>query len=167
MHDQLGCNSDHEASSHLQENLNILRDAAHLQTQLRIFDGLVETRHTLLKLRPALRQNWIGLAVAYHLNGNLSEAKRVLEIYESTLKVCYASLEYLPYPYVDTKNVPDYDVEHSEVLLYHVRVLEDLGEASEALTMLDINAKSRAIIDRIAIMEFRGMVPSYFTHEPC
>lgn len=72
---------------HLQENLNILRDAAHLQTQLRIFDGLVETRHTLLRLRPALRQNWVALAVAYHLNEDLEEAKKVLERYESMVKV--------------------------------------------------------------------------------
>ncbi|OBZ77517.1 N-alpha-acetyltransferase 16, NatA auxiliary subunit [Grifola frondosa] len=125
------------------ENLNILRDAAHLQTQLRIFDGLVETRHTLLRLRPTLRQNWVGLSVAYHLNGNLSEAKKVLEHYEMTLK-----------------NVPDYDVEHSEVLLYHVRVLEELGETNEALALLDVNAKSRAIIDRVAIMEFRARLLS-------
>lgn len=72
---------------HLQENLNILRDSAHLQTQLRIFDALVETRHTLLRLRPNLRQNWVALAVAYHLNGELDEARKVLERYESILKV--------------------------------------------------------------------------------
>lgn len=41
-------------------------------------------------------------------------------------------------------------------MLYHVRVLEDLGEYTEALSLLDINAKSRAIVDRTAIMEFRG-----------
>ena len=68
--------------------MNILRDAAHLQTQLRLYDGLVETRHTLLRLRPNLRQNWIALAVAYHLSGNLSEAKNVLEQYERIVKVC-------------------------------------------------------------------------------
>lgn len=52
--------------------------------------------------------------------------------------------------------MPDYDVEMSEVLLYHVRVLEELGEHTEALALLDTSAKSRAIIDRVAIMEFRG-----------
>ena len=67
--------------------MNILRDAAHLQTQLRLYDGLVETRHTLLRLRPQLRQNWIALAVAYHLSGNLAEAKSVLEQYERIVKV--------------------------------------------------------------------------------
>ncbi|KAJ6571727.1 N-terminal acetyltransferase A, auxiliary subunit [Mycena capillaripes] len=125
------------------ENLNILRDAAQLQTQLRIYDGLVETRHTLLKIRPAMRQHWVALAVAYHLNGNLAEAKKVLELYESTLK-----------------NVPDYDVEHSETMLYHVRLLEDLGEFTEALAMLDVNAKSRAIVDRTSIMEIRARLLS-------
>ncbi|EEB88275.1 hypothetical protein MPER_13973, partial [Moniliophthora perniciosa FA553] len=57
------------------ENLNILRDAAQLQTHLRLYDALVETRHTLLKMRPMLRQNWVALALAYHLNGNQVEAK--------------------------------------------------------------------------------------------
>ncbi|KAK7046670.1 NMDA receptor-regulated protein 1-domain-containing protein, partial [Favolaschia claudopus] len=125
------------------DNLNILRDAATLQTQLRLYDALVETRHTLLKIRPTMRQHWIALAVAYHLNGNLVEAKKVLELYEATLK-----------------NVPDYDVEHSETLLYHIRVLEELGEFTEALALLDVNAKSRAIVDKTSIMEIRARLLS-------
>ena len=43
------------------------------------------------------------------------------------------------------------------MLLYHIRILEDLGEYNEALNLLDVNAKSRAIIDRVSIMEYRGM----------
>ncbi|KAI0305165.1 NMDA receptor-regulated protein 1-domain-containing protein [Multifurca ochricompacta] len=125
------------------ENMNILRDAAHLQTQLRLYDGLIDTRFLLLKLRPNLRQNWIGLALAYHLNGNLAEAKTVLEQYERSLK-----------------NVPDYDPEQSDLLLYHVRILEDMGELAEALTFLDVNAKSRSIVDRIAVMETRARILS-------
>lgn len=83
-----------ETNSRLsQENMNILRDFAHLQTQLRQYDGLVETRHTLLRLRPNVRANWVGLAVAYHLNNSLSETKKVLEHYESMLKVCSANLD--------------------------------------------------------------------------
>lgn len=71
----------------MQDNMNILRDAAQLQTQLRLYDGLVETRHTLLKLRPNLRQHWVALAVAYHLSGNLTDARKTLEHYERMLKV--------------------------------------------------------------------------------
>lgn len=56
------------------------------------------------------------------------------------------------------QNVTDYDVEHSEVMLYHVRVLENLGNFSEALNLLDTCAKSRTIVDRTAIREFRGLL---------
>lgn len=41
-------------------------------------------------------------------------------------------------------------------MLYHIRILEDLGEHTEALSLLDTSAKSRAIVDRMAIMELRG-----------
>jgi hypothetical protein len=60
--------------------------------------------------------------------------------------------------------VPDYDPEQSDLLLYHVKVLEDMGELAEALTLLDINAKSRAIVDRVAVMETRGVVLGYCRH---
>ncbi|KAF8899782.1 NMDA receptor-regulated protein 1a [Gymnopilus junonius] len=125
------------------ENMNLLRDSAQLQTHLRLFDNLVDTRHTILKLRPNQRQNWIALAVAHHLNGNPKEAKMVLEHYQYSLK-----------------NVPDYDYEHSETLLYYISVLEELGELSEALSILDTSAKSRAIVDRTAILEIRARILS-------
>ena len=70
-----------------QENLNLLRDAAQLQTQLRHYDALVETRLTIVRTRPHLRQHWVALAVAYHLNGDLEDAKKTLEHYERSLKV--------------------------------------------------------------------------------
>jgi hypothetical protein len=72
--------------------MNLLRDSAQLQTQLRLFENLVDTRHIILKLRPNLRQNWVALAVAYHLNGNLLEAKKILEHYQRSLKVCFSRL---------------------------------------------------------------------------
>lgn len=62
--------------------------------------------------------------------------------------------------------MPDYDPEQSELLLYHVKVLEDIGELTEALALLDISAKSRAIVDRVAIMETRGMVLSFVATFP-
>ncbi|KAG2003328.1 NMDA receptor-regulated protein 1a [Coprinopsis cinerea AmutBmut pab1-1] len=121
------------------DNLNILRDAAHLQTQLRLYENLVETRWTLLRLRPNLRQNWVALSVAHYLNGNHAEARKVLEHYEKTLK-----------------NVPDKDVEHSETLLYYVRLLEESGDLEEALRVLDTNSKARAIVDKTAVFEARA-----------
>jgi N-alpha-acetyltransferase 15/16, NatA auxiliary subunit len=32
-----------------------------------------------------------------------------------------------------------------------------MGELTEALTLLDVNAKSRVIVDRVAVMETRGV----------
>jgi N-alpha-acetyltransferase 15/16, NatA auxiliary subunit len=62
---------------------------------------------------------------------------------------------------ISPQDIPDYDVEHSETLLYHVRLLEDMGETSEALTLLDTSAKSRSIVDRTAIMTLRGALAPY------
>lgn len=74
------------------ENMNILRDAASLQTQLRMYDALVDTRATLLRLRPNVRQNWVALSIAHYLAGNVLQAKQVLEHYLGTLKVPYPSI---------------------------------------------------------------------------
>lgn len=76
------------------------------------------------------------------------------------------------------KNVPQYDVEHGEVLAWRVKILEEIGDAEfqlqmpeeseneekgegkgkwkEALALLDICAKERTIVDRTGIMEMRG-----------
>ncbi|KAF8734886.1 N-terminal acetyltransferase A, auxiliary subunit, partial [Rhizoctonia solani] len=121
------------------DNMNILRDAAQLQMQLRQFDQLVQTRHTLLALRPTMRQSWVALAVAYQMNDDLERADKVLVSYKSMLK-----------------NVPDYDFEHSELLLYHLRIMENLGKHEEVLAALDVYSKQRQILDRTAIVEFRA-----------
>ncbi|KAG8687956.1 hypothetical protein FRC09_013189 [Ceratobasidium sp. 395] len=121
------------------DNVNILRDAAQLQMQLRYYDQLVQTRHTLLELRPTMRQSWVALAVAYQISGDLANADKVLGSFKTMLK-----------------NVPDYDIEHSELLLYHLKIKEGLGEFEEVLAALDVYAKQRQILDRTAIVEFRA-----------
>lgn len=124
------------------ENMNILRDAATLQTHLRMFDALVDTRHTLLKLRPNVRQAWIALAVAHHLAGNSAEAIKVLEHYNRSLK-----------------DVTAYDADHSETLLFLIRLLSP-SDPERALNLLDTSAKERAIVDKTAIMELRASLLS-------
>lgn len=64
-----------------------MQDAATLQTHLRNFEALQDTRELILKLRPNHRRHWILLALAYHLNGNPSDARKVLEGYQKMLKV--------------------------------------------------------------------------------
>jgi peptide alpha-N-acetyltransferase len=123
------------------DNFNILRDTAVLQTQTRQFEGLVETRHNLLRLRPYNRNHWVGLAVAYQLNGNLAEAKQVLEYVEGFLR-----------------NVGSYDVEFSELLMYHIRILEDMGDFQSAVDMLESHdrAKGGSVLDRMAGTEMKA-----------
>jgi hypothetical protein len=50
------------------ENIQILRDLSLLQAQMRDLAGFVETRRQLLTLKPSHRNNWIGFAVAHHMN---------------------------------------------------------------------------------------------------
>ncbi|KAG2089621.1 NMDA receptor-regulated protein 1-domain-containing protein [Suillus discolor] len=123
------------------DNFNILRDTAVLQTQTRQFEGLVETRHNLLRLRPYNRHHWVGLAVAYQLNGNLAEAKQVLEHIEGFLR-----------------NIGSSNVEFSELLMYHVRILEDMGDFQSAVDMLESHdrAKGGSVLDRMASTEMKA-----------
>ena len=60
---------------------------------------LQDTRELLLKLRPNTRKNWISLAVAYHLNGNLQNAKKVLENYSQIVKVRVNNLFFVIFLY--------------------------------------------------------------------
>ncbi|KAG2046531.1 N-terminal acetyltransferase A, auxiliary subunit [Suillus hirtellus] len=123
------------------DNFNILRDTAVLQTQTRQFEGLVETRHNLLRLRPYNRHHWVGLAVAYQLNGNLDEAKQVLEHIEGFLR-----------------NIGTSNVEFSELLMYHIRILEDMGDFQSAVDMLESHdrAKGGSVLDRMASTEMKA-----------
>lgn len=56
-----------------------------------------------------------------------------------------------------SQNVPNYDTEHSETLLYYISILEETGDLATALSVLDTSAKERSIVDRTSILEIRGM----------
>ncbi|KAG1664970.1 hypothetical protein FOA52_001982 [Chlamydomonas sp. UWO 241] len=105
------------------ENAQILRDLANLQVQMRDLSGYVDTRHTLLTLKPSNRNNWISFAVAHHINKNHTMAVEILESYEKTLEEVPSNEAY----------------EHSEMLMYKSRVLEEGGRLQEALEVLELN----------------------------
>ncbi|KAG6379644.1 NMDA receptor-regulated protein 1-domain-containing protein [Boletus reticuloceps] len=121
------------------DNFNIIRETSILQTHTRQFDVLLESRIHMLRLRPYSRVHWIGVALAYKLAGNTAEARRYLDHMEDFLR-----------------NVPPRDTEYGELVFFHVRVLEELGEFQEALTLLDKKAKDRMLVDRPAIAECRA-----------
>ena len=92
----------------------------------------------MLQARPAIRQNWSALAVAYHLAGELSSAEEMLKTYEGTL----------------TKQPPRTDLEHSEAVLYRNSLIGELGDTQRALDHLDTIYKSN--LDRAAVAEARA-----------
>lgn len=120
------------------ESQNILRDLAHLQCQIRDFDGYIESRQKILSDKPQWRQNWTGLAIAYHLSGNPKEAERILTTYEDTLK----------------QAPPKSDLEHSEAVLYKNTIIAESGDIERALTHLESIMKNN--LDRTAVLELKA-----------
>jgi tetratricopeptide (TPR) repeat protein len=120
------------------ESAQILRDLAYLQVHIRDFDGYVTSRRDMLRAKPMVRGNWTGLAVAFHLGGNLKAAENILAKYEETLKTP---------PSVS-------DTEHSEAVLYRNSIIEEEGDYERALEHLDSIYRSN--LDRTAVMEARA-----------
>jgi len=120
------------------DSQNILRDLAHLQCQIRDFDGYIESRQKMLSDRSQLRQNWTGLAIAYHLSGNYKEAEHILTTYEGTLKQAPAKT----------------DLEHSEAVLYKNTIIADSGDTERALEHLESIMKNN--LDRTAVLELKA-----------
>ncbi|KAK4702781.1 N-alpha-acetyltransferase 15/16, NatA auxiliary subunit, partial [Phenoliferia sp. Uapishka_3] len=119
------------------DSLNILGDLAILTIHLRKYPEYVEARTSILRAAPRLRRNWIGLAVAQHLNGQFAEADRTMTSYEEMLR-----------------EVPDREYEHSEVLLYHASILEEAGDWEKCLEFLGEHAGQ--IVDRQAYSVLRA-----------
>lgn len=120
------------------ESQQIQRDLAFLQIQMRDYQGYIQSRRAMLTAKPQVRQNWTGLAVAYHLSGDLKAAENLLNTYEGTLK----------------SPPPKTDIEHSEAALYRNTLIAEMGEFERALEDLERIAKSS--LDRTAIMEMRA-----------
>ncbi|GAX81967.1 hypothetical protein CEUSTIGMA_g9395.t1 [Chlamydomonas eustigma] len=121
------------------DNVQILRDLANLQVQMRDLAGYVDTRHTLLTLKGSNRNNWVSFAVAHHINGNHDMAVQILEAYEKTL---------------DSSIPLSEEYEHSEMLMYKTQVLTEGGRLSDALACLD--AHKDKIRDKWAYAEHRA-----------
>lgn len=120
------------------ESVPIQRDLAHLQIQMRDYDGYAQSRQAMLQQKPGLRQNWTALAIAHHLGGNYEQAENVLTTYEETLK---------------TKPARS-DMEHWEAVLYKNRIIAESGSVEKALDHLD--AVEKKIPDVLAVMETRA-----------
>lgn len=125
------------------DNLTVLRDLAQLQIQMRDIKGFLESRQRLLELKPTVRQGWVSLALAHHLEGNYDVAAVILDQYETTLDSITLQAE----PY-----------EHSEILLYKVTILQEGEKYEEALHALDIAEEAGYIKDIISALEIRAQI---------
>lgn len=125
------------------ENFQILRDLSLLQAQMRDLVGFVETRRQLLTLKPNNRNNWIGFAVAHHLNSNPGKAAEILEAYEGTQEGDYP---------------PDNErYEHSEMLLYKVFLLVECEAPERAVQ--ELKQKETKIVDKLGFkVELAGLL---------
>uniref|UniRef100_A0A804NNI1 BAR domain-containing protein n=1 Tax=Zea mays TaxID=4577 RepID=A0A804NNI1_MAIZE len=89
---------------------------------MRDLSGFVETRQQLLSLKPNHHMNWIGFAVAHHLNFDSSKAVEVLEAYEGTLEDDYP---------------PENErYEHNEMLLYKMTTAISIEDVRREVKIL-------------------------------
>lgn len=116
----------------------IQRDLAHLQIQMRDYEGYISSRRNMLQQKPGFRQNWTALAIAHHLAGNYEDAENVLTTYEETLKTKPART----------------DLEHWEAVLYKNYIIAESGELEKALDHLDAVGKKSP--DVLGVMEMRA-----------
>jgi len=123
------------ALKHDKDNIQILRDLALLQIQMRDLVGFLDTRYRLLQLRPGNRNNWIAFSAGHYLNKNYEVAVQVLTAYEGTLE-----------------DIPKEEAyEHSELLMFKCKVLEEMQKYDDALNLLQ-TSKSM-IKDRLGVLE--------------
>ncbi|KAI5370254.1 Putative tetratricopeptide-like helical domain superfamily, acetyltransferase A, auxiliary subunit [Septoria linicola] len=120
------------------DSVQIQRDLALLQVQMRDYPGYVQSRNQMLQAKPGFRQNWTALAVALHLNGDLEKAEDVLEKFEETLK----------------QPPSKSDMEHAEALLYKNMIIAERGDYKRALEHLESIQKTA--LDKTAVMESKA-----------
>ncbi|KAJ2727073.1 hypothetical protein GGI07_000191 [Coemansia sp. Benny D115] len=102
------------------ENISMLRDLATMQTHMRQYDRLIETRQKITKLYPLYPSYWLGLAVAYQMSGKFAQALKTIVAHEGTFL-----------------NEPGCGkFEHSELLMYKNWLIELTGDHQQALENL-------------------------------
>ena len=120
------------------ESVPIQRDLAHLQIQMRDYNGYIQSRKSMLTQKPGFRQNWTALAIAHHLAGSYEDAENVLTTYEETLK----------------QKPNRSDMEHWEAVLYKNYIIAESGELEKAFDHLEAVGKRNPDVQ--AVMEMKA-----------
>lgn len=119
------------------DNLQILRDLSLLQIQLRDLEGYRDTRYQLLVLKPGQKVSWIGYAMAFHLLKDYDMALKILEEFRKT-----------------QTQVKQFDIEHSELILYQNSVMIEAGQYKQALGHLTQYASQT--LDKLWVQETKA-----------
>lgn len=119
------------------DNLVVLRDLAVIQSQLRLFPGLVETRRSLVVRQPDVRGHHTALAVAHHFNKDYTSAEKVLRDFDGKLVVR-----------------PKNNLEHSMTTLYLNTVIAESGDYHGALKHL--NSCQQDVLDKLEVLQRRA-----------
>ncbi|TPX36047.1 hypothetical protein SeLEV6574_g08124 [Synchytrium endobioticum] len=123
------------------ENIQIIKDYSLLQIHMRNYEGFNKTRHHLLALKSSNKQNWIGLAISYHLLQRYDTAVAVLTNWADSVK-----------------DSPDDDFsvhyENSEMYLYRNMIIEESEDYTRALQ--DLDEMECKILDKKACKEARA-----------
>ena len=121
------------------QNTPILRDLALLQSQLRDFKGLRDSRVKFLESQPGYRANWTAVAVAHHLNKDYDAAVTNLSKIEGIIK----------------EHLQEQDrYEQSECVLYKNRIIAESGNFGRALQELEADVGE--IRDKVSFLEYKA-----------
>ncbi|KAK6205467.1 NMDA receptor-regulated protein 1-domain-containing protein [Scheffersomyces amazonensis] len=120
-------------------NKPILRDLSFMQTQIRDYKNLKDSRQQYLENQPGFRANWTGVAVALHLNKEYSNAVSTLVKIEGIIK------DYLT-------EADRY--EQSECVLYKNSIIAESGDISKALETLESDKDE--IRDGLSFLEYKA-----------
>ncbi|KAJ3191514.1 N-alpha-acetyltransferase 16, NatA auxiliary subunit [Irineochytrium annulatum] len=123
------------------DNIQIFRDHAMLQIQMRNYDGFVDSNLQLVLLRPQMKSYWLSLAVSFHLMKNYPFALETLNLYHEIFQTIVE---------------PNSAFENSEVYLYKNTVMEESGDLAKAIEHL--NEIEGKVVDKKSWKEAKGMV---------
>nr|XP_019044577.1 peptide alpha-N-acetyltransferase [Kwoniella bestiolae CBS 10118]OCF23507.1 peptide alpha-N-acetyltransferase [Kwoniella bestiolae CBS 10118] len=113
------------------DNIPLIRDSIALLTHTRQYPAALAARHHYLLLRPQIRSSWLALVIAHQLNGDLDEALKVFEDYQTTLKEEGAT-----------------GPEKSQILLHILRIYIEAGKDQEGLEKLRQGVRDGVISPR-------------------
>lgn len=129
-----------QVGTDIKDNIPLIRDSISLYLHTRDYPQAVAARHHHLLIRPQLRNSWLGLIVAHHLNGDPEEALEVYDAFVNTVKN-------------DGFTAP----ERAQVAVYVVRLCMDAGDYEDGLRRLESGLRNGSLHPRGEVTQLKGM----------